>query len=69
MEQMDIITKVVPFILVMLIVYWNMRRIKKNLDGMKQEQQMQKCSGSCHGCAHSAGCTSAQKETQDQTEK
>lgn len=69
MEQMDIITKVVPFILVVLIVYWNMRRIKKNLDGMKREQQMNSCGGSCHGCAHSTGCTSAQKQGQEGEDK
>lgn len=69
MDQMDIITKVVPFILVVLIVYWNMRRIKKNLEGAKREQQMNSCNGSCQGCAHSAGCTSAKKQDQEEAEK
>lgn len=60
MDKMDLITKVIPGLLVVGIVWFNMRKLQRNLNAMKQQH----CSGSCHNCAHSAGCTSAQKKIQ-----
>lgn len=63
MDKMDLITKVIPGLLVVCIVWYNMRKLQRNLNAMKQQH----CDGSCHNCAHSAGCTSAQKK--ENTEK
>lgn len=63
MNQMDIITKLIPVLLVVCIVYFNMRRIQKNLKEMKKEQNGNTCSGSCAGCT--SHCSSAQKETEN----
>lgn len=61
MDKMDLITKVIPGLLVVGIVWFNMRKLQRNLNAMKHQH----CSGSCHNCAHSAGCTSAQKDNTD----
>ncbi len=69
MTQMDIVTKLIPIILVVCIVYFNMRRMQKNLKVMKKEQNANSCArscgGSCKGCSSSASCTSVQEKTQD----
>ena len=57
MDKMDLITKVIPGLLVVGIVWFNMRKLQRNLNAMKQQH----CSGSCHNY----GCTSAQKENTD----
>lgn len=59
MDKMDIVTKLIPILLVIFIVYYNMRKMKRNMDAMKQEH----CTGSCHGCAHSATCSSQKRNT------
>ena len=41
---MDLITKVIPGLLVVGIVWFNMRKLQRNLNAMKQQH----CSGSCH---------------------
>ena len=62
MDKMDIITKVIPLLLVICIVYYNMRKLRKSLDTMKQEH----CNGSCQGCAHSADCASARSSEKEE---
>ncbi len=59
MQQYEwIFTTVIPAILVILIVVWNLRKIRKNLDQMKDQST---CSGSCKGCTHAESCSSIQK--------
>lgn len=61
MTKMDIITKLIPVILAVCIIWYNMRKIRKNMNVMKQEH----CSGSCQGCAHSGSCGSYTKEDKE----
>lgn len=63
MEKMDIITKIIPAIMIFCLVYYNVRKMQKRAQAMRQEHS---CGGSCAGCAHSAGCTKPEKSlTQD----
>ncbi len=58
MTQMDIVTKLIPILLVVCIIWYNMRKMKRNIDAMKQEH----CNGSCQGCVHSGSCNTQQKK-------
>ena len=58
---MDLITKVIPGLLVVGIVWFNMRKLQRNLNAMKQQH----CGGPGLNWGHSAGCTTAQKENTD----
>lgn len=58
MDKMDIVTKVIPGIMLAALVGYNMWKMNRSLRAMKQEH----CSGSCQNCAHKNSCTSQQKE-------
>lgn len=64
-EQM--VTTVIPILLVICIVYYNLRKIKRNLNSMKDAEN-NKNSGCGGGCASCKGCTPApDKEKVDNT--
>lgn len=58
MENTDIFTKIIPAIMVFCIVYYNVRKMQKRAQAMRQEHT---CCGGCAGCAHSAGCNKPEK--------
>lgn len=62
MEKMDIITKIIPAIMIFCLVYYNVRKMQKRAQAMRREHS---CSGSCVGCAHSASCSKAEDPDQN----
>lgn len=58
MEKMDIVTKIIPAIMIFCLVYYNVRKMQKRAQAMRREHS---CGGGCAGCAHSAGCTRPEK--------
>ncbi|AMJ41024.1 FeoB-associated Cys-rich membrane protein [Anaerotignum propionicum] len=57
MDKEAIFTTVIPIILILGMVYYNMRKMQKNLNKMKND-----CGGGCSGCAHSSNCNKPEKE-------
>lgn len=59
LDMATICAKIIPAILIFCIVFFNIRKMQKRAQMMRQEHS---CGGGCAGCAHSAGCSSAKKE-------
>lgn len=57
MDKEMIFTTIIPIILILGIVYYNMRKMQKNINNMKNN-----CGGGCSGCAHSDNCHKPEKE-------
>ena len=55
-----IFTTVIPIILIIGIVFYNMRKMQKNLNDMKNE-----CGGGCNGCVHSSSCNKPEKDEEE----
>lgn len=66
MGNTDLYTRIIPAIMIFCLVYYNVRKMQKRAKAMRQEHS---CGGSCAGCAHSAGCTAAEKAAHMQVEK
>lgn len=64
MTPETIVTTIIPLLLVGCLVYYNLRKIKRNLNQMKEDNQQKNnsCGGSCAGCK---GCGSATTPTAD----
>ena len=62
-EAMTIIlAKIIPAIMIFCLVFFNIRKMQKQAQIMRQEHS---CGGGCAGCSHSASCTSQQKKTEE----
>ncbi|MDD4844751.1 MAG: FeoB-associated Cys-rich membrane protein [Anaerotignum sp.] len=57
MSTETVFTTVIPIIMLVCLVGYNLRKMQKNLKNMKNE-----CSGSCKGCAHSVSCSKPEKK-------
>ncbi|MFV0363084.1 MAG: FeoB-associated Cys-rich membrane protein [Suipraeoptans sp.] len=56
MDKEQIFMAIIPAILIFCLVFFNVRKMQKNLKTMKQE-----CGSGCGGCAHSDNCNKAEK--------
>ncbi len=63
MDQEAIFTVVIPVLLIGVLVYYNLHKLRS-----KAHEMEDKCQGSCSGCAHKDVCTSSNKEA-DTTEE
>lgn len=56
------ICSIIAIILVIVIVVWNIRKMKKTAEMMKNQYG---CGGSCAGCSQKDSCSSLKKENKE----
>lgn len=57
MDKEMLFTTIIPVILIFCIVFYNVRKMQRNIKNMKNG-----CGGGCSGCAHSAQCQKPEKK-------
>ncbi|WMI82257.1 FeoB-associated Cys-rich membrane protein [Anaerotignum sp. MB30-C6] len=57
MNKEMLFTAIIPTILVFCLVFFNVRKMQKNLKNMKDG-----CGGGCSGCVHSESCHKPEKK-------
>ncbi len=60
--SMMVITKIIPAIMIFCLVFFNIRKMQKRAQIMRQEES---CGGKCAGCAHGATCHSPLKKEEE----
>lgn len=61
MDKEVIFTVIIPVLLIGVLVYYNLRKMRNKAQEMEQNHTVTGCSG-CSGCAHKDLCTSSNKE-------
>ncbi len=57
MDTETIFTTIIPIVLVVGLVAYNLRKMQRNINNMKND-----CGNGCKGCAHSESCHKPEKE-------